>query len=92
MSQKKFFILTRTPLRVSFFGGGTDLPNFFNKKFGHVISSSIDRYVYTSIKSHDNLFNENYNIFIYRNINIITYLFCNIFITDSITFFLLFTF
>ncbi len=62
MSQKKFFILTRTPLRVSFFGGGTDLPNFFNKKFGHVISSSIDRYVYTSIKSHDNLFNENYRL------------------------------
>ncbi len=62
MNQKKFFILTKTPLRVSFFGGGTDLPNFFNKKFGHVISSSINRYVYTSIKSHDNLFTESYRL------------------------------
>jgi len=61
MKNKKFFILTKTPLRVSFFGGGTDLPKFYNQVYGQVLSSSINRYVYTSIKSHD-LFTENYRL------------------------------
>ena len=62
MNFKKSFILTKTPLRVSFFGGGTDLPNFFNRFYGHVISSSINSYVYTAIKSHDGLFGEDYRL------------------------------
>ena len=37
-------ILTRTPFRVSFAGGGTDLPIFYKKnKFGKVISSTIKK-------------------------------------------------
>lgn len=39
-------LITRTPLRVSFLGGGTDLPWFSNEHEGLVISTSIDKYVY----------------------------------------------
>ena len=53
MNKKNFYIITRTPLRVSFFGGGTDIPKFYNKNYGEVLSTSINRYIYTSIKSHD---------------------------------------
>jgi len=43
-------ILTRTPLRVSFVGGGTDLPAFFtNNEYGSVISASIQKYVYIGV-------------------------------------------
>jgi D-glycero-alpha-D-manno-heptose-7-phosphate kinase len=41
-------IITRTPLRVSFFGGGTDLPNYSNRFGGSVVSTTIDKYVYIS--------------------------------------------
>lgn len=36
-------IVSKTPLRISFFGGGSDLPQFYNKKPGFVLSTSIDR-------------------------------------------------
>lgn len=39
-------IIGRTPLRISFFGGGTDIPSFSNKEFGCVISTSINKYIY----------------------------------------------
>lgn len=42
-------IITRTPLRVSFFGGGTDLPAFYLREQGAVVSTSIDKYVYITI-------------------------------------------
>ncbi len=41
-------IITRTPLRISFAGGGTDLPGFYEKEVGAVVSTSINKYVYTS--------------------------------------------
>ena len=62
MNKKNFYIITRTPLRVSFFGGGTDIPKFYNKNYGEVLSTSINRYIYTSIKSHDDLFEEDYRL------------------------------
>jgi len=43
-------IITQTPLRVSFLGGGTDFPDFFKKHGGGVITSAIDKYVYCIIK------------------------------------------
>lgn len=43
-------IVTRTPLRISFAGGGTDFPDFYTQYPGHVVSSSIDRYVYVVLK------------------------------------------
>jgi D-glycero-alpha-D-manno-heptose-7-phosphate kinase len=39
-------IITRTPLRVSFFGGGTDYPAWFQENGGAVLATSIDKYVY----------------------------------------------
>jgi len=42
-------IICRTPFRVSFFGGGTDLPEFFQKNGGAVIGTAIDKYIYHSV-------------------------------------------
>lgn len=39
-------IITRTPLRLSFFGGGTDFPEFFLHEGGAVVSAAINRYSY----------------------------------------------
>jgi D-glycero-alpha-D-manno-heptose-7-phosphate kinase len=43
-------IITQTPLRVSFFGGGTDFPAFYLSEGGAVLSSAIDKYIYVIIK------------------------------------------
>mgnify|MGYP001587946127 CR=1 FL=1 len=43
-------IITRSPLRISFAGGGTDIPQFYGKHdFGAVVSTSINRYVYITL-------------------------------------------
>lgn len=42
-------IITRAPLRISFVGGGTDIKDFYEKYPGRVISSTIDKHVYTAI-------------------------------------------
>ena len=42
-------IISKTPLRISFLGGNTDLPKFYRKEFGCVISTAIDKYVYLAI-------------------------------------------
>jgi D-glycero-alpha-D-manno-heptose-7-phosphate kinase len=41
-------ITSRTPLRVSFFGGGTDYPEYFERHPGAVVGMAIDKYVYVS--------------------------------------------
>lgn len=51
-------ILTRTPLRVSFAGGGTDLAVFYEREYGAVLSTAINRYVYVTVKRHSDLFFE----------------------------------
>ncbi len=43
-------IIIKTPLRISFAGGGTDLPGFYKKFEGKVISSTIDKFIYIIIK------------------------------------------
>ena len=43
-------IIVQTPLRVSFFGGGTDLRSFFAVEGGCVLSSAIDKYIFITIK------------------------------------------
>ena len=42
-------IITRTPLRVSFFGGGTDFPDFFSIHGGAVLGTAIDKYIYHTV-------------------------------------------
>ena len=43
-------IITRTPFRMSFFGGGTDMPEFFNEYGGSVISTTFDKYCYVTAR------------------------------------------
>lgn len=43
-------IITKTPFRMSFFGGGTDMPEFFNDGFGAVLSTTFDKYVYVTVR------------------------------------------
>jgi D-glycero-alpha-D-manno-heptose-7-phosphate kinase len=43
-------IITKTPLRVSFVGGGTDLPNYYKKHGGMVISTSINKFIYVIVR------------------------------------------
>jgi len=43
-------IISRTPFRISFAGGGTDLPEFYSKEDGQVISTGIDKYIYVVVK------------------------------------------
>lgn len=43
-------IITKTPFRMSFFGGGTDLPAFFCKYGGAVLSTSFDKYCYVNVR------------------------------------------
>ncbi len=43
-------IITRTPLRISFFGGGTDLPDYYKKFGGEVLSTTIDKYLYLTCR------------------------------------------
>src|SRR3989338_6598408 len=43
-------IISKTPFRISFFGGGTDYPAWFEKCGGAVLSTTIDKYCYISIR------------------------------------------
>ena len=43
-------IISKTPLRISFVGGGTDLRRFYKNDYGQVVSSAIDKYVYVVVK------------------------------------------
>jgi D-glycero-alpha-D-manno-heptose-7-phosphate kinase len=54
-------IISRTPLRVSFVGGGTDMPYFYNKFSGATISCAINKYIYVTAKYHNN-FQEKYRL------------------------------
>jgi D-glycero-alpha-D-manno-heptose-7-phosphate kinase len=56
-------VTTITPQRISFVGGGTDLPAFYTNHGGGVISSAINQYVYVTVKHHSPLFEEAYRGF-----------------------------
>mgnify|MGYP000991909793 FL=1 len=43
-------IITRTPFRMSFFGGGTDMEEYFKKNNGAVLSTTIDKYCYVNVR------------------------------------------
>lgn len=43
-------IISKTPFRVSFCGGGTDLKEYYSKKQGSVVSTAIDKYMYINVK------------------------------------------
>ena len=43
-------IITQTPLRISFAGGGTDFSNYYSLAEGYVVNSAIDKYIYVIVK------------------------------------------
>ena len=59
-------ILVRAPLRISFFGGGSDLPAFYTKETGYVLSTTIDKSIYLGI----NRSNHDYVKVVYSEIEI----------------------
>jgi D-glycero-alpha-D-manno-heptose-7-phosphate kinase len=42
-------IISRTPLRISFVGGGSDLPAFYRRHGGAVVSTAVDKYIYVNV-------------------------------------------
>ena len=57
-------IISKSPLRISFAGGGTDIPNFYKKYNGAVLSTTINKYVYVATTNNftDLNLNSNFNI------------------------------
>lgn len=60
-------IITKTPFRMSFFGGGTDMPSFFNEHGGSVISTTFDKYCYVNVR-HMPPFHPYMTELVYKNI------------------------
>jgi D-glycero-alpha-D-manno-heptose-7-phosphate kinase len=55
-------IIVKTPLRISFVGGGSDMRNFYNRTDGKVVSTAIDKFVYAIVKERfDDLIYINYS-------------------------------
>ena len=55
-------ILSRTPFRISFFGGGTDFPFWYKENAGAVLSTTIDKYCYISCRRLPLFFEHKYRI------------------------------
>lgn len=56
-------IISKTPLRISFVGGGSDIDVFYKKEKGAVVSTTIDKYIYITVnKKFDNKIRASYSI------------------------------
>jgi D-glycero-alpha-D-manno-heptose-7-phosphate kinase len=55
-------IITRTPLRISFFGGGTDYPVYYRKNGGKILSTTISKYNYLTVRELPPFFDHKYRI------------------------------
>ena len=55
-------IITKTPYRISFFGGGSDYPIWYKKFGGSVLSTTIDKYIYISCRELPPFFDHKYRI------------------------------
>ena len=55
-------IISRTPFRVSFFGGGTDYPAWYTRHGGAVLATTIDKYCYISVRELPPLFEHRYRL------------------------------
>ena len=55
-------IISRTPYRISFFGGGTDYPDWYLKNGGKVLSTTFDKYCYISLRNLPQFFSHKYRI------------------------------
>ena len=54
-------IICKTPYRISFFGGGSDYPSWYKDNGGEVISTSINKYIYLTLRQLP-FFNHKYRI------------------------------
>ena len=57
-SRGSTLVVSRTPLRISFTGGGTDLAAFYERDHGAVLSTAIDKYIWVTVKRHSEIFDE----------------------------------
>jgi D-glycero-alpha-D-manno-heptose-7-phosphate kinase len=55
-------IITKTPYRISFFGGGSDYPEWYNKYSGAVLSTAINKHIYITCRILPNFFEHKYRI------------------------------
>jgi len=55
-------IISKTPYRISFFGGGSDYPTWYKKYGGEVLSTTIDKYIYISCRFSPKYFKKKYRI------------------------------
>jgi len=55
-------IISKTPYRISFFGGGSDYPSWYIKNGGAVLSTTIDKYIYISCRNLPPFFKHKYRI------------------------------
>tara|TARA_A100000164_G_C21921357_1_gene780866 strand:+ start:1192 stop:1578 length:387 start_codon:yes stop_codon:yes gene_type:complete len=55
-------IITKTPYRISFFGGGSDYPVWYKKFGGSVLSTTIDKFIYISCRDLPPFFDHKYRI------------------------------
>ena len=67
-------IITRTPLRVSFLGGGSDYPDFFENEPGYVLGTAINLYVYTAVVRHSSLADSPFKLTYRKNESVTNYL------------------
>ena len=56
MGGERKMLITRTPFRVSFFGGGTDYYEYFSEYGGSVLSTGIDKYCYVTLRDMPSFF------------------------------------
>ncbi len=66
-------IITRTPFRMSFFGGGTDFPDFYRQHGGCVLSATFDKYCYVTLRKLPGFFDYK-NEFVYSRIERVNHL------------------
>lgn len=59
-------IISRTPFRISFFGGGSDYPSWYENNNGQVLSTTINKYCYINIRYLPKFFSYNYRIRYYK--------------------------
>jgi len=66
-------IISKTPFRVSFFGGGTDYPSWYENNGGVVLSTTIDKYCYISVRYLPQFFEHKHRI-VYSKIENVKYI------------------
>ena len=63
-------VISRTPYRISFFGGGTDYPEWYLKNGGEVLSGTINKYLYVSIRDLPPFFKHKFRV-VYSKIEMV---------------------